>query len=371
MDTDQIIDEHPEEDSVSALLLDDDLAPVGPCCEKCGTAFSANGSLVCQQCGWYESIGTYVEIDKSWEVASDPDLALEDEPEPPTKLPTWTWILAGCVGGVIVESVAARLLTSGGGGLRAAWSVSQLFVGFVSFLVCHTYCFLLVMKNDGDLKLLDFILRPITLWSLIFRGMPKRGWACYLGLSGLTAVVMSVLVIGAIPYERLLDWNVKEKAKFNLVGAIMSQAQGNAAEEEKSLEEAIGDFAGKAELDEDKKIKDASKERKNEDCIIIGYMANQAGEIQTLLLAAERYTQLTYAGNVRVSGLSNEDLNALTTKLAASRTHRPFVKISIDGAVWVKPKHLCRVSYKRRGQQGGLFGAKLEDLLGEVDLGSK
>ncbi len=56
-------------------------------------------------------------------------------------------------------------------------------------------------------------------------------------------------------------------------------------------------------------------------------------------------------------------------KLLAIRTRRSFVKMSISGASWVKPKYLCRVSYRRRGKQGGLYGTKLVDLLGVVKLG--
>lgn len=373
MDIDQLLDELPEDDSVSTLTLDADIVPSGPCCEKCAAPLSAHESLVCQQCGWYASIGSYVEIDRSWEVATDPELATEADagPAPSAKLPAWAWILACCIVGVIVESVAVRLITADGGGLRTLWSLSQLFIGFVAFTFCHTLCFLQVMKNEADIKMLDYLLRPIKTWSISFRGMPDRGWVCYVGLSGLTAAAMSLLVIGGIPYERLLDWNVEKKAKFNLMGAILDQAQGNAEDDDKSLEEAVSDFAGQAELDDNKKKKPSRKVRQKEDCIIIGYMTNQAGEIRTLLLAAEHYSKLRYAGNVQVTGLPEEDLQTLTKKLVASRTHKPFVRISIDEATWVKPKHLVRVSYKRRGKQGGLFGAKLEDLLGEVNLGSQ
>jgi len=376
------IDQLPNEDfSVPSGVLDNDFESgdfesgsesFGPCCEKCGAPIAVKETLVCQKCGWYASIGTYVEIDKSWEIASNPDLATEDDlkPAPKAKLPTWAYLLMGCVVGVIAESLAARLLTSDGSAVRTIWSLTQLLVGFVTFGVCHTCAFSLVMKNEADIKMMDYLLRPIKTWSMIFRDLPERSWVCYCGMGGLTAVAMSLLVIGAIPYERLLDWDVKEKAKSNLMGAIIEQAQNLAAEEEQGLEDAIGDFAGKAELDDKKKNPDA-KQRQKEDCIIVGYMANKDGEIQTLLLAAEHFAKLKYAGNVRATDLSDEDLHDLTEKLKAIRTHKSFVRKSISGATWVKPKYLCRVSYKRRGKQGGLFGTKVEGLLGEVNLSSK
>ena len=356
MNIEELINDLPEDDTDSTTAFCTGVKPTGPCCDKCGAPLSAQESLVCQKCGWYASIGSYVEIDRSWEVASAPDLATEEDTGPPPKaeLPTWAWILMGCVAAVIIESIAARLLTSEVTMTRTYWSLTQLFIGFVVFAICHTYCFVLVMKNEADIKLLDYLLRPIKSWSMLIRDLPKRGWVCYSGLSGLTAVIMSLLVIGAIPYERLLDWNVKEKAKFSLMSAVMSQAQNIAAEDEKSLEEAIGDLAGKAKLEEEKKkARDAEKNRQKQDCIIIGYMANQAGEIQTLLLAAEHYAVLRYAGNVRANDLPEEEQRELTAKLMKIKTHRPFVKVSIDGATWVKPEQLIRVSYRRRGKQGG------------------
>ena len=342
--------------------------------QNAGQGFSVHASLACQQCGWYASIGSYVEIDRSWEVASSPELATEADaaPAPKTELPTWAWILTGCVSAVIIESVAVRLLTPADSTIRTYWSLTQLFVGLVAFGVCHTICFLMVMKSEGETSLFDYFLRPIKSWSMLFRDLPKRQWACYSGLSGLAAAMMSVLLIGGLPYERLLDWDFKKKPKQSLIGAMMSQAQKIESDDEQSLEEAIGDLAGKAGLEEEKKKKKKkpkAKPRLEEDCVILGYMTNQAGEIQNLLIGAEHRGKFRYAGNVRPSNLSVEERQALTQKLSDTKTRRPFVKMSIDGAIWVKPKYLCRVSFRRRGKQGGMFGAQLEEMTGEADLG--
>lgn len=369
----------PEDDLTSTSTLvedfveefDDLVEPTGPCCEKCGTPIPAKDAIACRKCGWYASVGIYVEIDNDWEAATDPTLAIEaEDPDKPKEgIPSWGWILGGCIVAVVVESLLVSLLAPSVGSLRTVWSLSQLFLGFVSFIVCHTIAFVILMKNEAEVKFLDYILRPIHTWSMIFRDLPQRGYVCYVGLSGLVAVAMAMLVIGGIPYERLLDWNIQKKAKFNLMGAVMEQAQNLAKEDEKSLEEAIGDFAGKAELDEEEKKKQRDENRPKEDCVIIGYMANQAGEIQTLFLAAEHFAKLAYAGSVRATDLPEEQRLQLAQDLAEITSHRPFVRLSIDGAVWVKPKYLCRVSYRRRGKQGGLYGAKIEDMLGEVQLG--
>ena len=82
MDINQLIDELPGDDSVSTEAVEAVAVHIGPCCEKCGAPITAKESLVCQKCGWYASIGSYVEIDRSWEVATDPSLATEEDTKP-------------------------------------------------------------------------------------------------------------------------------------------------------------------------------------------------------------------------------------------------------------------------------------------------
>ena len=311
----------PEDDSISTVLpvsLDDDAEYDGPCCEKCGAPITTHESLVCRKCGWYASIGSYVEIDKSWEVATDPGLEAEEEalPQEKAKLPTWAWILTGCIVAVVVESVAVRVLTPSGSSLRTVWSLSQLAIGFVAFGVCHTYAYVLVMRDEADVKLMDYLLRPIKTWSSVIRELPLRSWVCYYGLSGLVAAAMAMLVIGGIPYERLLDWGVKEKANSSLMGAIMEQAQGGAKDDDKTLEEAVEDFAGEAGVDGEAKkpVVPKKPERQNKDCIIIGFMTNQAGDVKNVLLAADHFGKLRYAGNVQLGDLPEEAQQSLKGK---------------------------------------------------------
>ena len=126
MDIEQLIDELPGDDAVSTSTVDATVVHSGPCCEKCGAPITAKESLVCQKCGWYASIGSYVEIDRSWEVATDPSLASEEETpqEPEPCLPAWSYILMGCLVAVLIESVAARLVTPHGSSARTFWAVS-------------------------------------------------------------------------------------------------------------------------------------------------------------------------------------------------------------------------------------------------------
>ena len=109
---------------------------------------------------------------------------------------------------------------------------------------------------------------------------------------------MSFLVIGGLPYERLWDWGFKPPAKQDLMAAVMDRAKQVENNKADSLEEAVGDFAGKAGLDEEKT---PPKPRKNTDCVIIGYQFDKDGRLSALVLGTAHLGKLVYAGNVRRS----------------------------------------------------------------------
>ena len=225
----------------------------------------------------------------------------------------------------------------------------------------------MLLRYESDTKFLDAILRPIKSWESIFCELPKRQWAVHVSFSGIVAAALAMLVIGGIPYHRLLDWGIKAPAKQDLVGAIASMAEES--DDDKTLEEAVEEFAGRPDFDDKKKKKKkpAPLKRQEEDCLILGYQANDEGLIYSLMLAAEFNGHLHYAGSVSLR-LPLEELREISDRLAAHRAKRPFVKALVEGAEWVKPKFLCRVSYLRKGKQGGLYQAEFETMLSEVNL---
>jgi hypothetical protein len=353
-----------DEDSAIEILDEAQRSNLGPACDKCGAPINSHDSLVCRKCGWYASINSYVEIDRAWE--SDGDGA--EQAEEKFSVPTWAWTMIACVVAVIVESIAARILTTDGSSERTVWSVTQLFVGMSLAGVCHLTAFILLMREVSDFGLLDIILKPVKPWIMRVNELPAYQWICHLGASSLVAVLMSLLVIGGIPYEKLLDWGTKKPVKQDLMGAVMDQAK-KIEGEEKPLEEAVQDFAGKQDVtDEDKpKAKKVEpKERRQDDCVIIGYRPTSEGIVYQLLLAGENYGKLQYVGQVAPQ-LSLKELRELTAQLAVHKAHEPFVKMPLDeGVVWLKPRMACRVSYSRKGKKGGLFEIKLESMLGEI-----
>jgi hypothetical protein len=348
-----------EEDS--ALDFTNTRNAVGHTCEKCQAEIDSHESLVCRRCGWYASIGSFVEIDQSWEN----NTADQVEETESFKLPHWAWTMITCVVAVLGESIAARFVTQPESAARTMWSVGQLFLGLTVVVVCHFTAFVMYMREVSEAGLLDILLKPLKPWIMRIHELPAYQWLCHGAVSGLVAIVMSLTVIGAIPYERLWDWGFEKPVKQNLMGAVMSQVQQGEGEK-KPLEEAVQDLAGKAELAEGNKESPEPKARQHEDCLIIGYRSNAEGLVYTLLLAAENAGSLHYAGQVTPQ-LSVKQLRDLTDQLTTSEADAPFIKLVMDGVTWVKPKFTCRVNYERKGKKGGLMDVKFESLLSEID----
>ena len=147
----------------------------GPCCDKCSAPMKSDGVAVCRRCGWYARLGQFVEIDHDWESYDDD----AEEPAPKAApshaevwlklLPPWAWIVIATSAAVVVESIAARIVTTEHSSLRTTWSLTQLVVGFLAFMSCHIFQFLFAVADDADTGALDFIMRPFKLWIKAFK----------------------------------------------------------------------------------------------------------------------------------------------------------------------------------------------------------
>ena len=159
---------------------------------------------------------------------------------------------------------------------------------------CHIFNFLVLAADDADIGLLDLLLKPVKLWIRAVQDLPTRLWVTDTAACGVTAVLMSVLVIGGIPYERLWDWGFKEPPKQDLMGAVMNQVKkldrGKGSED---LEKSVKDFAGDKDFDAMQKTKvEPPKPRTNVDCVIVGYLLDRDGLASTLLLGTANRGQL-------------------------------------------------------------------------------
>jgi hypothetical protein len=363
-----------------ATLDDDGQAPeaparTGPSCEKCQAPLTSDVVTICRSCGWYPSLGTFVEVDPNWETALD-ERAPAEESKPESHLgvwihliPRWGWVVIVSALVVVLESVVARFATPAGGTLRTAWSLTQLAIGLATVVGCHVMNFMLLAAEDAEVGLLDLFLKPLRLWTRTCRQLPKRLWFFNALVCGLTAAIMSPLVIGGIPYERFWDWGFKEPPKQNLMGAVMDRMkQLDSQNSSDSLEDAIGDFAGKGGLDADEPKPEPPKPKQKADCVVLGYQLDRDGRLTTLLLGTAHRSELVFAGRVEPK-LSDEELSELVATLKPLVIKQPFISIAADNVIWVKPTFACRVTYGEQLRSGSLREIGWDSMLGTMNVG--
>ncbi len=312
-----------------------------------------------------------VEVDPSWETDSESAPAPAEAPQLSLRswinlVPRWAWVILVSVLIVVTESVAARLATPADSWARTAWSLSQMAIGFIAVVGCHIFNFLVLAAEDAEIGLLDLLLKPLRLWIRAIQNLPTRIWVADSAACGLVAVVLSILVIGGIPYDRLWDWGGKQPPKQDLMAAVMRQMQNmDDGKQADDLEKSVTDFAGdKGDGQKDKPKADPPKPQQNADCVILGYVLDRDGRLSTLLLGTAAGGQLVYAGNVAPK-LSDDELKALAESLATIQAKKPIIKIEAE-ATWVQPRYTCRVGFTQRTKGGGLRDIEWDKMLGTI-----
>jgi hypothetical protein len=370
-----------DNDSSIAVLASDEVASqqpaewTGPRCAKCNEPLRSGAVSICRSCGWYASLGTFLEVDPDWEKDDSDQQTAELQPAPShlhvwlNLLPRWAWVIIASMAFVCLQSLVVRLATPAEiGGLRTSWSLSQLAIGTLLFVCCHVFNFLVLLSEDSEVGLLDVLLRPLKLWMRTAHNLPARLWLVNSAACGLTAAAMSLLVIGALPYERLWDWGIKQPVKKDLMGAIMDRAKQLDGQGADNLEEAIGDFAGKAGVDENEgklPVKRAEQPRDKADCVILGYQLDREGHLDSLILGTSYRSNLVFAGKVKPE-LDDAELAKLLQNLSRNKTSNPFITVQSDSATWVKPNVACRVTYSEQMKGGLLRDVRWDTLLGEI-----
>lgn len=332
----------------------------GPVCEKCGLATEA---AACPKCGWYPSLGIHVDIDQNFEAAmnnlppaeeADPAAAAARKPSEWQKhlavwsdlIPLWGWIMIGTTFGAVVAGVACKVISLTSPSLQTVIGVSGLIGGLALALVAHVVAFLICSFDDADFGVADLVIKPGKTWKQIFSELPERVWLANSLNLGVSTALSAALIVGGIPYEKLLDWGFKARAKPNLIAAIAENApQGEASG---SLEDAMGEFTEKAGVENfnpagSNQAPLPPKPRRRLECLIIGYQTNKAGEITRFLLAADDTGKLKYVGSVRPE-LDVREQSELLKAFEKRSSTRPFVKTPEVG-VWLSPKYMCRVTY--------------------------
>lgn len=347
----------------------------GPRCEKCASPLPG-AQLVCKACGYYASLGTFVEVDAQWEAFAAGTPSQDATTETPWEtiqrtIPPWAWGLIATNLAIVVGAIIARFSLPADEVLRTYVSVTAFIAGLIVLVTCHATCFIMAAASDIDMGVVDMVVKPLKAWVRTCRNLPERLWLVMAGTNGATSALAAALILGGIPFHVLLDWNFKQPPKQNLMGAIMAQAQKAPEGEKKGLEDAVSDFAGTADgvvnaAGGQKPNTPPAKPRLKADCLIIGYNLNSQENISQLLLATDHNGKLVYAGYVRPV-LEPRQEHALRVKLGRSAASRSFVPTE-NSAAWVQPRFTCRVTYDEMNHNGQLTNISWDSLLGELDL---
>lgn len=345
----------------------------GTCCEKCSAPMRSDVVTICRQCGWYASLSQFVDVDQDFEVYSDDNEPTSADPQVShaevwlNLLPRWAWVIIATIVAIVVESAIVRLVTPTGSSFRTIWSLAQLVIGLLAFAGCHVFNFLVAAASDAEVGALDIFLKPLKLWFRAFAKLPVRLWVTDAAAAGLTAALMSVLIIGGLPYERLWDWGFQPPPKQNLLGAVAKQIQKVEGNGSNSLEDAVSDFAGSQDLDDvDKLPTPPPKPRQRTDCVILGYRVDGKGRMGAIVLGTAYGQKLVYAGSV-LPQKSAAELDELRQKLDAVKTKQPYLQLNFN-AVWVRPQYSCRVSFEAQESNGRLLKPRWEQMIGELGL---
>jgi hypothetical protein len=240
-----------------------------------------------------------------------------------------------------------------------------LAISLVAAFGCHIFNFLTLTADDAEIGMIDLMMKPLKLWGRAIQNLPTRLWMVNAAISGLVAALLSLLVIGGIPYDRLWDWGVKQPPKQDLMGAVMDQVQKMDGNGDEDLEKSINDFAGKGGESTDKPKTEPPKPKQNADCVILGFQLNRDGSLASLVLGTASSGQLIYAGNVSPK-MGDDEKKSLTQTLQSIATNRPLLHVEIE-ATWVQPKFACRVNFDERAKSGRLRNIEWNTMLGSIE----
>jgi hypothetical protein len=349
--------------------------PIGEPCVHCGTPMK-KGQAWCLRCGYYPVLKTFVELDESEklpEVAADGSTVPATEQAPKSTIevwknliPRWGWGLIAGVAVLLVISLAARFAMNPGKP-KAIWTWVQFGIGVGAVFIAHFLSYLKAIMVNDSLSFLDLILKPWAIWSVSVHELPKSFRRVALGAWGLSAAMFAALVVGGVKYDEIIDWGKvppKKKSKPRIKLPI------DAPPTDKSMEEALDDFANKAgvapgEEGKDKEQLLAEKRQNSINCVIIGFMPHRENDFHALVLAAEPEGKLRWVGMVS-SGIPPDVRYKLNRQLRQSLRSTPAVRCNLE-AFWVEPEIKCTVKFEDWSTNKRMKNPAFEKLLTETD----
>lgn len=309
-------------------------------CSQCQHPLEAETS-VCSGCGYYETLGTYVDV--SSDVDEEEEFKLDYR---------WLWIPAVCLL-ILIESVAAVFLTHVESPDRMLWSLSQLLIGAIIFTIAQFRAQIRSMKRDAATGIAAVIFHPFWIWRFDVKEFPKSLRWLIAGSAGLTAVLCSALIIRGLPSP--FSEKFPEQKKM-----VMRMVTGSDSSSVSSLEEAVEEAAFLVEEGVAIAEEEENKKRVYTDCVVLGYNLGEDGAVSSLILATRADDKWEMINNVSL-GLNEEDRAALAQKFDQHRRKSPLLDTDLKSN-WVDGKFFCQVWFNEK-ETGERFNVHFDRML--------
>lgn len=328
-------------------------------CGQCSNTKPWGMSIFCPQCGWYPKLGKFVPIDQPH--PEDQPVAILSVWEAWKALPGWAWpiILGNLAIAVTDLSIAVAYAKTD---FPSTVGFIQLTISALLLLPLHLFAYLKSIPESDEIKPLDIFLKPRLVWKRTFAQLPKTALQVWLASFSLGGIIFATLFLGGTNVNAIIDLMAveKKKPKCSVASAITSAA--GKKESDMSMEEALDEFAGKADPHGTPLDGPQPDAIKSAPCCIIGFTLYDETSLSTLVLAEQQQGYWVYRGVVTCENVSTEEQEKF--KQAARQLVRRQPVVSAPGtAFWMVPYVMCEVEYTARTPSGRFIDPTLKQIL--------
>jgi hypothetical protein len=277
------------------------------------------------------------------------------------KIPGWGWTTAaGACAIVALACVTNHYLPPVDSLARALIGLIGVVATLVVFLCLNLWSLFLLGANDENIGP-KHVIFCAPIWRKICLRLPETRYPFCTGIWTLTVFFSALLIVGGFDYWWEL-YKPKRVAKTELLTAVT--ALSKAADENKSLTEAVEDFAKKQDLanklDPKKKVEDSAKITTQ--CVIVGYTLDGENKLSGLVVGALLSDRVRYAGIVKKGWDERQEAEMLTAlePLIQPKSYIPGLNIK---AIWVKPEVFCEVEHQDFDKEQHFIASQFKSIL--------
>ena len=346
-------------------------APAAETCPKCHTTTPWKASSWCPDCGYYPGVTEAVPAPEIVEQEPDP----EPIEEPPL-LPAWVVKSIASPTAIIVLCIVAKYIFTYYGGNRGLVALLLLAAGIVAMVAVHIRTAVDSMNENPSLGLFDLISQPIEMWRPTLRGLPRTGNRIAIGVSGLTAALSAMVIIGGIDFGAIFHREKieEDEERPGPIASLIKFGKSFVDRVEKpeddididpddpeSMKQALNKIVPDFEEDEEMSAKDQEllpSPDKPLTCFVYGYMKDGRRDFGRILLAADVMGVGVHVAALDAADLPEHARKNLAERLKGLETDKPSVESKYFGT-WVSPKIRLPISFTGWSTRGELLNPKV------------